>query len=64
MWLLLTLTSTYAGNLTLFGSVANVIVLESVRDHARIGFWKFLKIGTPLTLLTTVAGVGLLLLWS
>ena len=64
LWLLLALTSTFAGNLTLFGSVANVIVFESAREHIRVGFWKFLRVGVPLTLLTTVVGVGLLLLWS
>ena len=57
-WLLLALTSTFAGNLTLFGSVANVIVFETA--EVRIGFWEFLKVGAPLTLLTTAAGVTLL----
>jgi Na+/H+ antiporter NhaD/arsenite permease-like protein len=64
LWLLLALTSTFAGNLTLFGSVANIIVFETARGHARIGFWEFLRIGAPLTLLTTAAGVALLLVWS
>src|SRR5438445_1562718 len=58
-WLLLALTSTFAGNLTLFGSVANVIVFETA--HERIGFWEFLRIGAPLTLVTTAVGVALLL---
>jgi Na+/H+ antiporter NhaD/arsenite permease-like protein len=62
--LLLALTSTFAGNLTLFGSVANIIVFETARGHVRIGFWEFLRIGAPLTLLTTAAGVTLLLVWS
>jgi Na+/H+ antiporter NhaD/arsenite permease-like protein len=64
LWLLLALTSTFAGNLTPFGSVANVIVFETARKHARIGFWAFLRIGVPLTLLTTAVGVTLLLVWS
>jgi Na+/H+ antiporter NhaD/arsenite permease-like protein len=64
LWLLLALTSTFAGNLTLFGSVANIIVFETARGHVRIGFWEFLRIGAPLTLLTTAAGVTLLLVWS
>jgi Na+/H+ antiporter NhaD/arsenite permease-like protein len=58
-WLLLALTSTFAGNLTLFGSVANVIVFETAR--VRIGFWEFLRIGAPLTIVTTAVGVALLL---
>jgi len=64
LWLLLALTSTFAGNLTLFASVANVIVFETARTHIRIGFWEFLRIGAPLTLLTTAAGVALLLVVS
>jgi Na+/H+ antiporter NhaD/arsenite permease-like protein len=64
LWLLLALTSTFAGNLTLFASVANVIVFETARTHVRIGFWEFLRIGAPLTLLTTAVGVALLLVWS
>jgi Na+/H+ antiporter NhaD/arsenite permease-like protein len=64
LWLLLALTSTFAGNLTLFASVANVIVFETARTHVRIGFWEFLRIGVPLTLLTTAAGVALLLMWG
>src|SRR5437660_1674947 len=32
-WLLLALTSTFAGNLTLFGSVANVIVFETAHER-------------------------------
>jgi Na+/H+ antiporter NhaD/arsenite permease-like protein len=64
LWLLLALTSTFAGNLTLFGSVANVIVFETAGAQARIGFWQFLRIGAPLTLSTTTVGVALLLVWS
>jgi Na+/H+ antiporter NhaD/arsenite permease-like protein len=64
LWLLLALTSTFAGNLTLFGSAANVIVFEMAGAQARIGFWQFLRIGAPLTLLTMAVGVALLLVWS
>ena len=56
--------ATFAGNLTLFGSVANVIVFETARAQARIGFWEFLRIGAPMTLLTTAVGVVLILAWS
>ena len=64
LWLLLALTSTFAGNLTLFGSTANVIVLEMAGAQARIGFWQFLRIGGPMTLLTTAVGVAFILAWS
>src|SRR6266446_6120980 len=42
----------------------SVIMFETARPHVRIGFWAFLRIGAPLTLLTTAAGVALLLVWS
>ena len=59
-WLLLALTSTFAGNLTLFGSVANIIVAQ--RSHSRfpLSFWDFLRVGVPVTLVTTVVGVAIL----
>lgn len=61
MWYVLALTSTFAGNLTIVGSVANLIVLEQSREHAPIGFFEYLRAGLPITLVTTV--VGVLLLW-
>src|SRR2546428_703393 len=45
-------------------SGATVLVFETARTYVRIGFWEFLRIGAPLTLLTTAAGVALLLVWS
>ena len=42
--------STLAGNLTVLGSVANVIVFETARrDGVEIGFLEYLKAGAPLT---------------
>lgn len=62
-WFQLALTSTLAGNLTLVGSVANLIVAETAqREGAQVGFVAYLKVGVPLTLVTTAAGVGLLAL--
>jgi len=61
-WELLALASTFAGNLTLLGSVANVIVAEAGREVGGVGFFSFLRVGVPLTLLTTLVGVGWLLL--
>lgn len=63
MWKVLALTTTFAGNLTILGSVANIIVVESARGHCEVGFWDYAKYGIPVTLLTTLAGVALLLLW-
>jgi Na+/H+ antiporter NhaD/arsenite permease-like protein len=61
-WELLAMSSTFAGNLTLLGSVANVIVAEAAREVGGVGFFSFLRVGVPLTLLTTLVGVGWLLL--
>ena len=44
-----TLASTLAGNLTIVGSVANIIVLELAGERGRIGFWRFLAYGAPVT---------------
>ncbi len=58
----LALATTFAGNLTILGSVANIIVVESARGHLEVGFWDYAKFGLPITLLTTAAGVAALLL--
>jgi len=59
-WLALAMSSTLAGNLTLLGSVANLIVVERARQQVRIGFWEYFRVGAPLTLATIVAGILLL----
>jgi len=58
-WLLLAMSSTLAGNLTITGSVANIIVVEKARGEAHIGFLEYMKIGVPVTLATLALG----LLW-
>ena len=62
MWKVMAMATTFAGNLTILGSVANIIVVESARRHIKIGFWDYAKIGIPVTLLTTILGVAILLL--
>ncbi|HUK64740.1 MAG TPA: anion transporter [Dongiaceae bacterium] len=57
-WLLLAMASTLAGNLTLVGSVANLIVVESARGRATVGFWSYLRVGLPLTIVTLGIGVA------
>lgn len=64
MWKVLALSTTFAGNLTLFGSVANIIVVESARPHIEVGFWDYARLGIPITLVTTVVGVAALLIGS
>jgi Na+/H+ antiporter NhaD/arsenite permease-like protein len=44
------------------GSVANIIVVESARDHVEVGFRDYARYGIPVTLLTTAVGMILLLL--
>ncbi len=62
MWKVLALATTFAGNLTIVGSVANMIVVESAREHLEVGFWDYARFGIPITVLTTVAGVMVLLI--
>src|SRR5207249_2316537 len=64
MWKVMALATTYAGNLTILGSVANIIVVESARGHVEFGFWDYAKYGIPVTLLTTIVGITVLLLLS
>lgn len=61
LWLTLAMSSTFAGNLTLVGSVANLIVAQQARETCPLTAWDFFKVGLPATLLTT--GVGVLVLW-
>ena len=62
-WLALSMSSTLAGNLTILGSVANLIVVENARRAGtELGFFEYLKVGVPLTILTTLVGVAWLLL--
>jgi Na+/H+ antiporter NhaD/arsenite permease-like protein len=63
MWKVLALATTFAGNLTIIGSVANMIVVESAREHLEVGFWDYARYGIPITILTTVAGTFVLLVW-
>lgn len=62
MWKVMALATTLAGNLTILGSVANIIVVESARGHAEVGFWDYARFGIPVTILTTIAGMVILLL--
>lgn len=61
-WLVLASASTLAGNCTPFSSVANLIVLQQANRRVRITYWEFTRVGIPVTLLTTLAGIGILAL--
>jgi Na+/H+ antiporter NhaD/arsenite permease-like protein len=56
-WLLLATATTLAGNLTILGSVANVIVVEMARrERIEIGFVAYCRVGIPLTIVTLLIG--------
>ena len=55
-WLILAMASTLAGNLTITGSVANIIVVESAKPDVRIGFWDYFRVGLPITVVTMIFG--------
>jgi Na+/H+ antiporter NhaD/arsenite permease-like protein len=58
-WLTLAASSTLAGNLTLLGSVANLIVVESAkRRHVNISFWEYTKVGAIITILTLMISIA------
>jgi Na+/H+ antiporter NhaD/arsenite permease-like protein len=62
-WLALAMSSTLAGNLTVLGSVANLIVVENARRAGtELSFLEYLKVGVPLTVLTTLVGCAWLAL--
>ncbi|MDQ3333841.1 MAG: SLC13 family permease [Myxococcota bacterium] len=49
-FIMLAVASTLAGNLTMFGSVANIIVFEGAGPRGEIGFWRFLRYGLVITI--------------
>lgn len=56
-WLVLSMATTFAGNLTLIGSVANLIVAESARkEGVNLSFIEYLKAGVPITIATVILG--------
>jgi Na+/H+ antiporter NhaD/arsenite permease-like protein len=59
-WLVLAMASTLAGNLTVLGSVANLIVIQRCRRQAVISFWEYFRVGLPLTIITIIGGLLLL----
>lgn len=61
-WLILAMASTLAGNLTITGSVANIIVVEGARPEVEISFRQYLQAGVPITVLTLLVGWGWLVL--
>jgi Na+/H+ antiporter NhaD/arsenite permease-like protein len=61
-WLVLAMASTLAGNLTITGSIANIIVVERAgAEGVHIGFGDYFRIGLPVTVATL--GAGIVWLW-
>jgi Na+/H+ antiporter NhaD/arsenite permease-like protein len=60
-WLALAMASTLAGNLTITGSVANIIVVESAKPDVEIGFWDYFRAGLPVTVATLGVGIAWLM---
>jgi Na+/H+ antiporter NhaD/arsenite permease-like protein len=62
-WLVMAMSATFAGNLTLLGSMANLIVAERAESRgAPIGFGDYLRVGLPVTALTVLWGIVWLVL--
>jgi Na+/H+ antiporter NhaD/arsenite permease-like protein len=56
-WLTVAMASTLAGNFTVLGSVANLIVVQkAAAKGANISFWEYFRVGAPLTVLTIIFG--------
>ena len=61
-WLVLAMASTLAGNLTITGSIANIIVVErAAAEGVHVGFREYFRVGLPVTIATLI--VGSLWLW-
>jgi Na+/H+ antiporter NhaD/arsenite permease-like protein len=52
-WYILALSSTFAGNLLIIGSIANLIVVEQAKNFGiNIGFWEHARTGIPVALIS------------
>ncbi len=56
-WLVLAMSSTLAGNLTLIGSVANLIVAQQAKRRVTIGFMEYFRVGALITVITLATGI-------
>ena len=61
-WLTLAMSSTLAGNFTLIGSVANLIVAQQARRRAEIGFMEYFRVGALITIITIFFGIIILII--
>ena len=57
-WLTLAMSCTLSGNLTLLGSIANLIVVEGARKRdVHVSFGDYLRVGIPVTIATMAFGI-------
>jgi Na+/H+ antiporter NhaD/arsenite permease-like protein len=63
-WLVIAMASTLAGNFTVLGSIANLIVVQRAAvSGVVISFWDYFRVGAPLTVITLAIGTLWLWLW-
>jgi len=63
LWLSLASAATLAGNATIIGAVANLIVIEVAKKYdVEIGFWQFFKVGVVITFITLIISIIILYL--
>jgi Na+/H+ antiporter NhaD/arsenite permease-like protein len=56
-WLVIAMASTLAGNFTVLGSIANLIVVQKAASSGvEISFWDYFRVGAPVTLVTLLIG--------
>ena len=61
-WLAIAMASTLAGNFTVLGSIANLIVVQRAEaSGVTISFWDYFRVGAPLTIVTLA--IGTMWLW-
>ncbi|MFV0501644.1 MAG: SLC13 family permease [Bacteroidales bacterium] len=65
LWLALASSATLAGNATIIGAMANLIVIESAeKENVKISFWEFFKIGIITTIITLILSIFLFYIYS
>ena len=57
-WITVAMASTLAGNFTVIGSIANLIVVQSAAANGvKVAAWDYFKVGAPLTIMSIVVGI-------
>lgn len=65
LWLALASSATLAGNATIIGAMANLIVIESSeKENIKISFWEFFKVGIITTIITLLLSIALFYIYS